>query len=43
MINVYLEKMSVVPMILWRRISEGAYDVRLAGFLHDCVSSCVCM
>ena len=43
MINVCLEKMSVVHMIVQRRSSEGVYDVRLEGFLYGCVCSCLHM
>ena len=40
MINFYNEQMSVVHMILYRRSSEGVYDVRLADFLNDAFCGC---
>ena len=43
MINVYLEKMSIVRMIVRRRSSEEVYDGLLTGFLYDDVLSCFCM
>ena len=39
-INLCLERMSVISMIVRRRISEDVYDGRFAGFLYDGVCSC---
>ena len=43
MINVCLEKISVVCMVVQRHSSEEVYAEHLDVFLYDGVCSCVCM